>query len=426
MGFQQGVSGLNAASKNLDVIGNNIANASTVGAKMSRTEFADVYARAGGGTANIGIGVTTKAVTQMFNQGSISTTSNPMDVAINGDGFFQMKDLNGSLQYTRNGQFKVDRSGFITSADGGRLLGYPANDQGVLVPGQSQPLMVPTSGVKPSITTKVTLELNLDSQKKITANPAAANPIDFNDATTYNNATSVNAYDAKGQEVVLNYFFQKSAVDTWNVYATANGVAVHQDASGIPQPITTLSFPVDGIAPVNPADPTLPLPPIPFDVPPTSNAQGVVTEPIVGIKLDVGGLSQYGARFGVTNVTQDGFPPGQLTLVAIQPDGTLLATYSSSKSVAIGQLVLASFRNPQGLQPLGGNSWSGTFASGEAVVGTPGTGNMGVVQAGAVEESNVDLTSELVNMMVAQRIYQANAQTLKTQDSVLQTLVNLR
>ena len=426
MSFQQGVSGLNAASKNLDVIGNNIANASTVGAKISRTEFADVYARAGGGSANIGTGVITKAVTQMFNQGSISTTGNPMDVAINGDGFFQLKDLNGSLQYTRNGQFKLDRSGFITSADGGRLLGYPANEQGALVPGQSQPLMVPTSGVKPSITTKVTLELNLDSQKQITADPAAAEPIDFNEAGTYNNATSVNAYDAKGQEVVLNYFFQKSAVNTWKVFATANGVAVNQDANGDAQPITTLNFPVDGIAPINPAGPTLPLPPVLFDVPPTSNAQGVVTEPIVGIKLDVSTVTQYGARFGVTNVTQDGFPPGQLTLVAIQTDGTLLATYSSSKSVPIGQLVLASFRNPQGLQPLGGNNWSGTFASGEAVVGTPGAGNMGVVQASAVEESNVDLTSELVNMMVAQRIYQANAQTLKTQDSVLQTLVNLR
>ena len=427
MSFQQGVSGLTAAGRNLEVIGNNVANASTVGAKGSRAEFADVYARAvSGGANNIGIGVSLAAVTQQFSQGSISSTDNPLDLAINGGGFFQLKDLNGSLQYSRNGQLQVDRNGYIANSQGSRLLGYPANDQGTLVPGQAQPLTLPTSGIKPSVTESVTLELNLDARAKVTNDPAVTPMIDFNDAKTYNSATSVNVFDTKGQEVALTYFFQKTALDTWSVYAAANGVAVNPDGNGDPLPISSFNFPSDGSAPINANDPALPFDRVSFDVPATSNAQGAVTEPIAGIELDLASLTQYGAIFGVTNVTQDGFPPGQLSNISIQPNGIVLATYTSGQSTPIGQVELATFRNVQGLRPLCGNVWGATYDSGDPVLGTPGSGNLGILQSGAVEESNVDLTSELVNMMVAQRIYQANAQTIKTQDSVLQTLVNLR
>ena len=427
MSFQQGVSGLTASARNLEVIGNNVANASTVGAKVARAEFADVYARAiSGGQSSIGLGVSQTAVTQQFSQGSFKTTDGPLDMAINGGGFFQLKDLSGNSQYTRNGQFKVDRDSFITNTQGARLLGYPANDQGVLVPGQAQPLILPTAGIKPSVTKGVTLELNLDARATATFDAAATQMIDFNNAKTYNNATSVNVYDTKGQEVALTYYFQKSVADTWNVYAAANGVPVNPDGAGVAQPITTISFPSNGSAPINQVDPTLPLDPVAFNVPATSNFQGAVTEPISGVKLDMKTLTQYGAIFGVTNVTQDGFPPGQLNAIKIQPNGIVLATYSSGQSTPIGQIELSIFRNVQGLQPLGGNVWGATFESGDPVPGTPGSGNLGVLQSGVVEESNVDLTQELVAMMVAQRIYQANAQTIKTQDSVLQTLVNLR
>ena len=427
MSFQQGVSGLTASARNLEVIGNNVANASTVGAKVARAEFADVYARAvSGGASLIGQGVSQTAVTQQFSQGSFKSTDGPLDMAINGGGFFQLKDLSGSNQYTRNGQFKVDRDGFITNTQGARLLGYPANDQGVLVPGQAQPLILPTAGIKPSVTKGVTLELNLDARATATFDAAATQMIDFNNAKTYNNATSVNVYDTKGQEVALTYYFQKSVADTWNVYAAANGVPVNPDGAGVAQPITTISFPSNGSAPINQVDPSLPLDPVAFNVPATSNFQGAVTEPISGVKLDMKTLTQYGAIFGVTNVTQDGFPPGQLNAIKIQPNGIVLATYSSGQSTPIGQIELSIFRNVQGLQPLGGNVWGATFESGDPVPGTPGSGNLGVLQSGVVEESNVDLTQELVAMMVAQRIYQANAQTIKTQDSVLQTLVNLR
>ena len=427
MSFQQGVSGLTASARNLEVIGNNVANASTVGAKVARAEFADVYARAiSGGASSIGLGVSQTAVTQMFSQGSFKSTDGPLDMAINGGGFFQLKDLSGNSQYTRNGQFKVDRDGFITNTQGARLLGYPANDQGVLVPGQAQPLVLPTAGIKPSVTKNVTLELNLDARLDVKFDATKTPMIDFNDAKTYNNATSVNVYDSKGQEVSLTYFFQKADADTWNVFAAANGVAINPDGSGDPQPISTITFPSNGSAPINPVDSSLPFDLVSFDVPATSNFQRAATEPIPGVQLDLSTLTQYGAIFGVTNVTQDGFPPGQLNAIKVQPDGIVLATYSSGQSTPVGQVELSTFRNVQGLQPLGGNVWGATFESGDAVPGTPGSGNLGVLQSGVVEESNVDLTQELVAMMVAQRIYQANAQTIKTQDSVLQTLVNLR
>ena len=427
MSFQQGVSGLTASARNLEVIGNNVANASTVGAKVARAEFADVYARAiSGGASSIGLGVSQTAVTQQFSQGSFKSTDGPLDMAINGGGFFQLKDLSGNSQYTRNGQFKVDRDGFITNTQGARLLGYPANDQGTLIAGQAQPLVLPTAGIAPSTTSAVELELNLDARKPTLYDAAKTPPIDFKDAKSYNDATAVNVYDTKGQEVSLTYYFQKSAADTWQVYASANGNVVFPNDAGLPQPIATLTFPEHGKAPINQDDPTLPLAPISFNVPATSNFQGAVTEPIPGVELDLSTLTQYGAIFGVTNVTQDGFPPGQLNAIKIQPNGIVLATYSSGQSTPVGQVELATFRNVQGLQPLGGNVWGATFESGDAVPGTPGSGNLGVLQAGVVEESNVDLTQELVAMMVAQRIYQANAQTIKTQDQVLQTLVNLR
>jgi len=427
MGFQQGVSGLTASARNLEVIGNNVANASTVGTKMARAEFADVYARAvSGGASSIGLGVSQTAVTQQFSQGSFQSTDNPLDMAINGGGFFQLKDPGGSLSYTRNGQFKVDREGLITNVQGAKLMGYPANSLGVLVPGQAQPLTLPTAGIKPSTTGNVNLELNLDARAAIKLDPLVTPVIDFVDSKTYNNATSVNVYDSKGQEVALTYYFQKSGGDAWSVYAAANGTPVNPDGAGNPQAIGVLNFPADGSAPINALNPGLPLPPFSLDVPATTNSQGAVTEPIPGVKLDMAQLTQYGAIFGVTNVTQDGFPPGQLSSIKIQPNGIVLASYSSGQSVPIGQVQLATFRNVQGLQPLGGNSWMSTYASGDPITGTPGAGNLGALQSGVVEQSNVDLTNELVQMMVAQRIYQANAQTIKTQDSVLQTLVNLR
>jgi len=432
MSFQQGLSGLNASSKNLEIIGNNIANANTYGAKVSRAEFSDFYAAAlnGAGTNNIGIGTALSAVSQQFTQGGITSTDNPLDLAINGKGFFQMTDGASPPAYTRNGQFKIDREGFIVNNQGMKLMGYGADGTGQIQPGLAVPLQLPTSGIAPKATTEVEIEANLDSTKPVTLQPAAP-LITFSDADTYNNATSLTVYDDKGQPIALTFYFQRASVydaaagtiDQWNVYITANGQTIAPAGAtdnSAPDPVQVIDFPADGSAPTNPTDPFL------FDIPATVGASGVATLPILQMSFDLTQLTQYGSPWGVTNVLQDGYTAGQLVSVGFEDNGIVNARYSNGQSKPAGQIEVATFRNVQGLQPVGNNLWIRTFASGDPVVGTPGEGNLGVLQAGALEESNVDLTAELVSMITAQRVYQANAQTIKSQDQVLQTLVNLR
>ena len=419
MSFQQGLSGLNASSKNLEVIGNNVANANTVGAKSSRAEFSTMYASAlnGAGATTLGIGVNLAAVTQQFTQGNITTTENPLDLAINGNGFFEVTNGTQTL-YTRNGQFQANKDGYIVNSAGMQLMGYPANDQGVIQPGAARALQLPTGGVDPNVTTEVNVEMNLDARLATTL-PTTGPQIDFNSAATYNNATSISVYDAKGQDVAVTYYFQKASTDTWNVYATANGVTLAGTAAA-PLPVTQVTFPPDGSAPTAPAGP------VTLTIPATTNANGAATLPITNVAFDLTQTTQFGSPFGVTDMSQDGYSAGKLASLSIEKSGIVMATYSNGQSKPAGQIELATFRNPQGLSPLGGNVWARTFESGDPTVGTPGTGNLGALQASALEESNVDLTGELVNMITAQRVYQANAQTIKTQDAVLQTLVNLR
>lgn len=417
MAFQQGLSGLNATSKNLSVIGNNIANANTYGAKASRAEFADMYANAinGSGGNAIGIGVNLAAVTQRFTQGNISTTESGLDIAINGNGFFQL-DSGGTTVYSRNGQFQLDKDGNIVNGTGGKLLGYAANADGDIIPSTVQALRLPTAGVAPSATSEVGLELNLDSRL---AGPAAALVFDPADPDTYNNATSVTVYDDKGQELALTFYFRKSDAvdDTWDIYMTANGQEMPVGGAPI---VDDMTFAADGgslTAPVGTV-------PITVDAGVPLTAGGASLQ--IDFELDVSNATQYGAAFSVTDLTQDGYAPGQLTGVSIDKTGIIKAQYSNGQSKSAGQLVLATFRNPQGLQPLGGNAWGASFGSGDPIVGAAGQGNFGLLQSGALEESNVDLTAELVSMITAQRAYQANAQSIKTEDQVLQTLVNLR
>ena len=417
MGFQQGLSGLNASSKSLEVIGNNIANANTVGAKASRAEFADVYANAIGGSNAVGIGVGVAAVAQQFSQGNITTTDSPLDLAINGNGFFEVSK-NGVLSYTRNGEFKVDRDGFIINNQQQQLMGYPVDASGTVIPGTAGPLRMPTAGITPAVTTTIGMEMNLDARVGVTL-PSAGAPIDFADPSTYNNATSQTVYDVRGEGVALTYYFQKASADTWNVYVAANGAPI-ATSGGNPAPSTTITFPPSGGAP------TAPVGTVSIDIPAVANAAGALSQPITGIALDVSSATQFGSPFGITDLKQDGYAPGQLVGAQVEANGVVLARYSNGETRPAGQIELASFRNPQGLQPLGGNGWARSFASGDPLVGVAGDGNFGVLQAGAVEESNVDLTAELVDMITAQRFYQANAQTIKTQDQILQTIVNLR
>ena len=421
MSFQQGLSGLNATSKNLQIIGNNIANANTFGSKAARAEFSDMYANAlsgAGSTSNIGIGTMLTSVAQQFTQGTIKTTERPMDLAINGGGFFQVTDGKSPITFSRNGQFEVDRDGFIVNNALQKLMGYAADAQGQIQAGQAAPLQLPTGSVAPTATSKIAFDMNLASGEAVTV-PASGAQIDFNDVTTFNHATSVTVFDAKGEQVALGYYFQKTATDTWDVYATANGTTIG-GVAGAPLPITTVQFAADGSAPISPTGP------VSFTVPATLTSTGAATLAISNVLLDLSNSTQYASAYGVTDASQDGFGSGKLTEIAVEANGIITVHYSNNQTRPVGQIELANFRNPQGLQPIGDNAWSRTFASGDPVMGVPGDGNLGVLNAGALEESNVDLTGELVNMIVAQRFYQANAQTIKTEDQILQTLVNIR
>ncbi|TAK78130.1 MAG: flagellar hook protein FlgE [Aquabacterium sp.] len=420
MGFQQGLSGLNVSSKNLEVIGNNVANANTFGAKTSRGEFADMYATSmnGGGSNNIGIGATVAAVAQQFTQGNITTTENPLDLAINGSGFFQVTDGQNPTTYTRNGQFKLDRDGFLVNNQKHKLMGYPADTQGNILSGTAQPLQLPTAGISPRQTDEITMEVNLDSRDDVSTVAFAIPPV----SGSYSNATSQTVYDAVGQDVAVTYYYRKSGVHTWEVYAAANGNTI-LGSNAAPVPVATMSFNSSGGTPASITWNTAAAGQI--DIPADASGAGK-WEAISPINLDLTSTTEYGSSFSVTNLTQSGYAPGQLTSISIDSSGVILARYSNGQSKPAGQIELATFRNVQGLQPLGGNEWASTYASGDPIMGTPTSSNFGILQSGALEESNVDLTGELVAMIVAQRTYQANAQTIRAEDQILQTLVNLR
>ncbi|MCB1886679.1 MAG: flagellar hook protein FlgE [Rhodocyclaceae bacterium] len=417
MGFQTGLSGLNAASKSLDVISNNVANSGNVGFKFANTQFSDVFAAAlNGATAGVqvGIGTAVGGVNQIFSQGNISPTNNPLDVAINGSGFFRVEQGDGSIAYTRNGQFEVDKDGFIVGGNGYKLTGYSANAAGVILPAQPSPLQVETADLQPNVTTEARLGMNLDSRATVFDTAAGDPAFDELDPTTYSSSTSVSVYDSLGNAHVMTLYFRKipasaTGVGDWEMFTQIDGGTV---------PTTPVSVQFDSSGALTSASPTTVT--IDFD----NVAFGGATDFDVDLYLD--STTQYGSAFGVNSQTQDGYASGRLSGVTIDRDGTIQGRYSNGQSRNLGQIVLANFQAPNGLLSLGGNLWTEGPASGQPLIGAPGSGSLGVLSAGAVEESNVDLTAELVNMITQQRAYQANAQSIRTQDQILQTLVNLR
>ena len=430
MSFQQGLSGLNASSKALDTIGNNIANSGTVGFKNSTTVFADVFAASlvGAGAAPIGLGAKVATVAQQFTQGNISSTNNPLDLAINGGGFYELTNANGDILYSRNGQFQLDKNGYIVNAEGLRLMGYAADGNGIITPPTtSLRLFDPASSsdAAPQATgtstaaTGVEANINLDSREDEPDN--AFDPTDTSPAAdTYNNSRAVTVYDSLGNSHIYSLYFVKTATtNEWEVYATVSnpaGAAVDVTALGL---VDTLTFDTDGTLPSTYTPPTV-------TISDTDLGYAGGVDPL-SFPMDFSGSTQYGASFTVNSLTQDGFTSGKLAGFSIGDDGVILGRYTNGQSKSLGQVVLANFRNPQGLQPLGNNVWMATSMSGPVMEGTPGSsGQHGPIQSAALEDSNVDLTKELVDMITQQRAYQANAQTIKTQDSILQTLVNLR
>jgi flagellar hook protein FlgE len=433
MSFQTGLSGLNVSSKSLDVIGNNIANSSTVGFKSSRNEFSELVAGSlgtGGGNA-AGIGAATAAIAQQFSQGNINVTGNSLDVAINGGGFFQITKTDGTTAYTRDGEFKLDKSGNLITNTGSFLMGYPTDNNGVATSITPQKLVIPTGSPIPAkASTSIVAEFNLDARAKDATQAVAAGATP-SPRTTY--GTSISVYDAQGVASSANLYFEKTngTANSWNVYAgiddaTATPPIVYAnlgpitfDSTGkVSGPLLAsggagLTIPGGTIPSNNPNETTT-----------NANAQKVMPN---ALTVDLTGVSQFGAAFSVTNLSQNGYAAGEFTSLAIDGKGVISTSYSNGQTLKTGGMIaLGDFRNLQGLAPVGGGEYLETFKSGPVVLGKPGVGKFGETRAGSIEESNVDITGELVNMMTAQRNYQANAQTIKTQDQVMSTLVNLR
>lgn len=479
MGFQHGLSGLNLSSKALDTVGNNVANSQTVGFKAGSTQFNDVYAAAMSNAASsnsIGQGGGVMSVAQLFTQGNITTTNNPLDVAINGNGFlhFQPSLSDETPQYSRNGQLHLNAEGYVVNAQDMYLNAYPSSDGESIDQSQAAPLQISSAQMSPratgasNITTPgsggIEIGLNLDVRDKkadlsatgLTAATGWTSLETWNFATLnpnmYNYSTTATVYDQRGESHVLSMYFARQGMDdgtgtgvggsSWTphfvldnqyeiINTTNNGAA--------PTYPSTLDFNSNGQLNTNNNGSLFTLDVVTYGS--VIDAAGVPVDlvgaprqyfpdpaisPTYALTIDFESASQFGSKFDVNRLTQDGYAAGRVSGLSIDKEGMVSARYSNGQTKMMGQVALTIFQNSNGLIPLGNNMWAESVASGQPMEGVPNSGSRGLIQAGAVEDANVDLTLELVNMITLQRAYQANAQTIRTHDQLLQTLVNLR
>jgi len=405
MPFAIALSGLNAASADLGVTANNVANVNTTGFKSSRAQFSEVFAV---GTQSVsssasGSGVRLSAIAQQFVQGNIDFTDNALDLAIGGEGFFVISD-NGARSYTRAGAFGVDNQGFVTNAQGARLQSYPYAGSGLFNTGTPVDLQLTIGANPPAATTRAAFGINLPADAPVPANPV----FDPTDPSSFNHTTSVTVYDSLGAgHTATVYFIKDAAPNTWNTEVQIDGSAVTGAAPVVFNPDGSLLSPAGGLMPLGAYTP------------------GTGASDIV-MSLDFGSATQFGDAFGVNSLSQDGFTTGRLTGVSVDAEGVVFARFTNGQSTSLGKLALANFVNPQGLQQLGDTTWGESFQSGDALLGEAGTASFGNIQSGALEASNVDLTAQLVNMITAQRNFQANAQAIETADTITQTVINIR
>jgi flagellar hook protein FlgE len=405
MTFRLALSGLNAAQADLTVTANNIANTATNGFKGSRAEFAELFSVSPQGVSSnaIGNGVRVSNVAQQFTQGNIDFTDNSLDLALSGQGFFILND-GGALAYTRAGAFQVDNQGYVVNARQQRLQVYPPSADGQFNTGALTDIQLVTSESAPAATATVDVTLNLPANA---AQPTVAT-FDPANVNSYNNATSLTTYDSLGAAHTATMYFVKTANPnewTTQLYVDGNAVGTAQ----------TLAYDNTG-ALINPASGQIAFPAY---TPATGAADMSMT-------FDFADTTQYGGNFTVNAITQDGYTTGRLIGMDIDSTGVVQARFTNGRSLALGQVALANFSNPQGLQQLGDTNWAETFGSGQALRGQAGNSGFGLIQSGALEASNVDITAQLVNMITAQRNFQANAQMISTQDSITQTIINIR
>ncbi|RLU08489.1 flagellar hook protein FlgE [Pseudomonas prosekii] len=437
MSFNIGLSGLYAANKQLDVTGNNIANVATTGFKSSRAEFEDVYSatKLGSGSKTVGNGVRLANVSQQFTQGDISNTGNVLDMGINGSGFFTLSN-NGSLSYTRAGTFKVDKEGFVTNSDGtAKLQGYGVDANGKIANGVLSDLRIDTSNLAPKTTTSIASTINLNSTA--TDIDQVANPFDPSKSASFTKQFTTPVYDTQGNKHDMDQYMVKTGANTWKTYTLIDGR--NPDGSdptnaATPPVASTMSFNSSGKL-VSVTTPATPTPIVSPDLKVTGWVPGTVTNGVwapngasadpAGMSISMADTTQYNADTARSIPTQNGYATGQITNLTIDGSGVLLANFSNNQTKPIGQIALASFTNEQGLQPVGGTSWKETYASGIPGYDSPETGTLGSIQSNALEESNVNLTNELVDLIKGQSNYQANAKTISTQSTIMQTIIQM-
>ncbi|WP_305842580.1 flagellar hook protein FlgE [Photobacterium leiognathi] len=396
MSFDIALSGLDATNVQLNTISNNIANVSTSGFKESRTEFSAVYNGMQAG------GVEVAAISQNFDKtGSITGTGRPLDLAISGSGFFVTKDHTGQTLYTRSGVFGSDKDNNIVSNNGAKLQGYIVDENNNLQAGAVGNLKITTASLPAKATDELAFVANLDARSSVI--DPAINPFDPNSTDSFNSSYTSKVYDSLGNPHTVTQYFTKTNANEWQVNVVVDGAAT-------PSQTQNVVFNTDG---------TLQSPTAPFAV--NFNPAGADA---ANINIDIAGTTQFGADFGVSTNAPNGYTSGELAGVRVEDNGMVFATYTNGQSQLQGQVMLADFANPQGLVKTNGTSWIQSFSSGAPVNGAPGTGTLGGLVAGALEGSNVDLTSELVSLMTAQRNYQANAKTISTSDKLTQSLFN--
>ncbi len=436
MGFATALSGLTASAKDLQVTGNNIANANTTGFKESRTEFADVYASSLGGVSSTqpGSGVRVTEVAQQFNQGNIEFTSNSLDLALNGNGFFTLADnptASTPTTFSRNGAFQLDKNGNIITDQGLFLMGYQPNGD-TLDDGFSQgvfnSLVIDTSQGLPTATETVNVKLNLDSRDTL----PIVTPFDPLNANSYNSTTSVTIFDSQGNSHIATTYFLKTAANNWDAFlyvddrGVSPAVAPATDATVEALGTTPTSVPMQftsagkldffdvigqtsksyGAIDLSTIDPNLNVDPLDF-------------------RIDYIGSTQFSSVFSVNDLQQDGLPAGNLTGIDVNETGAVLARYSNGGTLPIGQVAVARFASNQSLAKIGDTNWQESAGSGPAIFGVAGSNNFGTISSAALEGSNVDLAAQLVHLIIAQQTYQANAQTVTSEKEITQTILNV-
>ena len=426
MSFNTALTGLDAASKNLEVISNNIANSATSGFKRSRAEFADVYAASdfGGSGTETGKGVQVTTIRQQMTQGDITYTDNALDLAISGGGMFRIKDANGGIVYSRAGMFGMDRDGYLANAAEQRLTGYQVDQEGNVLPTLGE-IKIDTSDLQPKASENVEIGLNLDQTSE-----AISVAFDPKNPKSYNFTTGSTVYDSQGSSHVVNYYFRKDQDNAWSLFIQSadtgtmvgdtDGYKIQFDNNGTIKTITNNDGSETYVD--NSIDPAV-KGQIGFDI--SADALGSQVDPI-SLKLDINDMTQYDAASGVNKVKADGYSSGRMVSLDIDKNGVIFGRYTNGQSKAMGQVALANFANTEGLRPVGDSSWAESYASGAPAVGAPGSASLGFIQSSALESSNVDVTEELVDMIGAQRAFQANAQIISVNDELTQTVINMR